>query len=140
MEEVHRPQCGTECGGLTGSRILIVEDQAEIARLLEFAVTDAGGEVVAVATTMAKALELIRFEVISIAVVTKVVRGVHADVVARELLRRGIPYIVTAGSGASRGHPELRAALTITKPFQKGYVQAVLVDIAARSAASPRMN
>jgi len=113
---------------------LIVEDQSEVAELLVFAVTGAGGEVIAVAATMDGAMALIKSEVISIAIVTKVIRGVHADVVARELVRRGIPYVVTAGSGAGRGHPELHAALTITKPFLKRYVQAVLLDIAAQSS------
>ena len=118
--------------GLAGARVLIVEDQPEVADLLVIAVVDAGGEVIAVASTMDSAMELISSEAISMAIVTKVVRGVHADVLARELVLRGIPYVVTAGTGATVGHPELHAAMTITKPFQKRYVQAVLVDIAKR--------
>jgi len=123
-----RPDGGAS---LDGARILIVEDQSEVADLLVIAVTGIGGEVIAVAATMDGAMALIRSEAISIAIVTKVVRGVHANVVARELVRGGIPYVVTAGSGAGRSHPELHAALTITKPFLKSYVQAVLLDIAA---------
>lgn len=137
MNEVGEEQREGKGASLGGARILIVEDQAEVANLLVLAVTDAGGEVIAIAATMETALALIRSEAIAIAIVTKVVRGVHADVVARELVRRGIPYVVTAGSGAGRGHPELHAALTITKPFLKRYVQEVLVDIAGRTAARP---
>ena len=135
----HRPGGGAS---LDGARILIVEDQPEVADLLVIAVTGIGGEVIAVAATMDGAMALIRSEAISIAIVTKVVRGVHADVVARELVRRGIPYVVTAGTGAARGHPELHAALTITKPFLMRYVQVVLLDIAAQiigtKSAPPR--
>jgi len=118
--------------GLAGARVLIVEDQAEVADLLVIAVVDAGGEVIAVASTMDSAMELISSEAISMAIVTKVVRGVHADVLARELVLRGIPYVVTAGTGATAGHPELHAAVTITKPFRKRYVQVVLAEITAR--------
>jgi len=132
MNEVHKEQQDGGGHTLGGTRVLIVEDQAEIARLLVIAVVDAGGEVIAVASTMNGAMALISSEVISMAIVTKVVDGVHADVVARELVLRGIPYVVTAGTGATVGHPELHAAMTITKPFQKRYVQAVLVDIAKR--------
>lgn len=131
MEDVLPGRRDSDGGSLAGARIFIVEDQPEVAHLLVVAVTDAGGEVIAVARTMDSAMEFIKTEAISVAVVTKVVQGVHADVVARELLRRRIPYVVTAGTGATRGHPELHAALTITKPFMKSYVQAVLVAIVA---------
>jgi DNA-binding NtrC family response regulator len=133
------PQDGLGAGKrLAGARILIVEDQPEVAWLLEAAVTEAGGEVIAIPDSIERAMALIGSESISVAIITMIVGGVYADEIARELLRRDIPYVVTTGIGADRSHPELHAALTITKPFQASYVQAVLADLIARRQARAR--
>ena len=127
--ETKRPHAHVEAHRLAGVRILIIEDQAEVAARLENAVVGAGGQVIAVATTVDSAMGLIASEQISAAIVTMIVGGDYADIIARELLLREIPYVVTTGIGTSRNHPDLHAALTITKPFKASYVQEVLADL-----------
>lgn len=127
-----------QSGSLIGARILIVEDERAVSALLEAAVSEAEGVVVGPATDISSALELIRSARIDAAILDLIVMGIYCDEIACELARRNIPYAVTTGIGADKSHPELRTALSITKPFRAEYVQAVLVRlIAGQSAVGP---
>jgi len=129
---VSAPQLHRRDHVLTGARILILEDQVDVADRLVAAVTDAGGDVVAVARTIDRALALIQSEAISAAIITMSVGGVHTEAAARELIRRNIPFAVTTGIGSLARNPALHGALSITKPFQNEYVQMVLADLLGR--------
>lgn len=135
MEPEHPERQYDNGHSLAGARILIVEDQPVVTALLEEAIGDAGGNVVAVATTVQSAIAVISSDTISAAVVTMIVGGVYADEIVRELLRRKIPYAVTTGIGTDLSHPELHASRTIVKPFQTAYVQKVLADMITASGS-----
>lgn len=128
-------------GALIGAHILIVEDEPAVSALLEAAVSEAGGVVVGPATDIGSGLALIETRKIDAAIIDLIVTGVYCDEVAGELLRRKIPYAITTGIGADESHPELQAAVSITKPFQAKYVQAVLVRlVAGQSTVGPMLH
>lgn len=116
-------------GELAGANVLILEDQLEVGDLLEAAVKVAGGDMVTKVTTVDEALSFIRENDVSAAIITMIAGGIYTDIVARELLRRDVPFVVTTGIGTDPRHPELHAAPTIFKPFQGSYVHAVLIDL-----------
>lgn len=119
----------TQSGPLTGKNILLVEDEPSVLALLETAVSQGGGVVVGPATDVAGALSLIRTAQIDAAILDLIVMGIYCDEIADELSRQNIPYAITTGIGANKSHPELQAALAITKPFQAEYVQVVLTQL-----------
>ena len=114
---------------LTGASILVVEDEPALVERIAAAVRDAGGIVIGPAVNVSEAMALITAESISAAIIDLIVHGVYADTIVRELAKRGIPFAVTTGIGADLTHPELRGALTITKPFQASFVQSVLEEL-----------
>lgn len=122
---------------LAGAKILILEDQFDVADLLEAAVRDAGGEVPAIAASIDDALKMIREIPFTAAIITMIADGIYTDLVARELLRRGVPFVVTTGIGTDPRHPELHAAPTIIKPFQASHVQALLAERIASAGEKP---
>ena len=126
-----RPRLTRGGKGLSGACVFILGDQADVADQLVAAVTEAGGDVIAAATTIDSGLALIRSETISAALITMSIGGVRTEAVARELLRRGIPFAVTTGIGTDNRDPALHNALSITKPFRKCHVQAVLGHLLA---------
>ncbi|MBV1690413.1 response regulator [Novosphingobium sp. G106] len=127
------------CGSLIGAKILIVEDEPAISALLEAAVSAADGTIVGPATDISGALSLLRTRKIDAAILDMIVAGIYCDEIAHELHSRNIPYAITTGIGADESHPQLQAALSITKPFQAEYVQSVLAGMLARRSAEPTL-
>jgi DNA-binding NtrC family response regulator len=103
-------------GWLTGKRILVVEDEALIAVMVEDMLLEMGGEVVGPAATIDDALALAQEETLDAAVLDVNVRGRRIDPVAEALMARGIPVLFATGYGEVRlasGAP----ATVIDKPY-----------------------
>lgn len=84
---------------LNGKRILVVEDEALIAVMVEDMLTDMGSSVVGPAATIEAALKLAGAETIDAAVLDVNVRGERIDPVADALFARGIPMLFATGYG-----------------------------------------
>ncbi len=118
---------------LKGKRILVVEDEALIAVMVEDMLADMGGDVVGPAGTIAAALELARGEALDAAVLDVNVRGERIDPVAEALMARGVPVLFATGYGEVRlasGAP----ATVIDKPYTQEKLARGLA--AAMGAAS----
>lgn len=123
---------------LRGKRVLVVEDEALIAVMVEDMLIDMGSEVVGPAATIATALELARTEELDAAVLDVNVRGERIDPVAEVLMARGIPVLFATGYGEVRlasGAP----ATVIDKPYTqdklaRGLAAAMGVAIGGRRA------
>jgi two-component SAPR family response regulator len=89
-------------GWLTGKRILVVEDEALIAVMVEDMLIEMGGEVVGPAATVDDALEMARGETLDAAVLDVNVRGRRIDPVAEALMARGVPVLFATGYGEVR--------------------------------------
>jgi DNA-binding NtrC family response regulator len=122
-------------GWLTGKRILVVEDEALIAVMVEDMLIEMGGEVVGPAGAVDDALELARTEVLDAAVLDVNVRGQRIDPVAEALMARGVPVLFATGYGEVKlasGAP----ATVIDKPYTQDKLARGLA--AAMNAGSGR--
>ncbi|MFO1131973.1 MAG: response regulator [Hyphomicrobiales bacterium] len=118
---------------LKGKRILVVEDEALIAVMVEDMLTEMGSVVVGPAATIAQALALAQSEAIDGAVLDVNVRGERIDPVADVLAARSIPILFATGYG------EVRLANgATTTVIDKPYTQEKLArGLAATMGASP---
>lgn len=122
---------------LTGIRILLVEDETLVAMLLEDMIADLGGTVIASASRVARALEIVRdgetrFD---LAVLDVNLGGEEAFPVAVALAERGVPFAFSTGYGSSGLPDTWRSRPTLQKPFTQDQVTAVL-RLALRQASA----
>ena len=116
--------------GLEGRRVLIVEDEALVAMLLETILEDIGCNPVGPVGTISEALEIVASDaVIDAALLDVNVAGHEVFPVAAALALKGVPFVFSTGYGAGglgeawRGHP------TVQKPFS----EAAICDALRRS-------
>ena len=110
-----------------GLRVLLVDDEALVAMLLEDMLTDLGCEVVATAARVEQALQLLADPALAfdLAVLDVNVAGESVQPVAEAVAARGAAIIFATGYGQS-GVPEpFQGRPTLQKPF--GFA-----DVAAR--------
>lgn len=88
-------------GLLRGLRVLIVEDEAMLASLLEDYLTDLGCEVIGPALHMKDAIQLAREAAIDGATLDVNIVGEKVYPVADILTERGIPFVFITGYGAA---------------------------------------
>lgn len=109
---------------LTGTLVLVAEDQVFIALDLALAVEDAGGEVAGPAASIKHALELIKTRPIAAAILDSNLTDGDITPVATLLIEAGIPIIIQSGVGLT---PELAARYPHLVVRIKPYIAADLV-------------
>ena len=122
---------------LGGKRILVAEDEAIVAMLVEDELLEAGAEVVGPAGSVNEALQLIgaaaRKGGLSAAVLDIDLAGATVEPVADRLAGLGVPFLFATGYGAGRvagGSPD---AAVLYKPFgQRALIDAVEALASAR--------
>jgi DNA-binding NtrC family response regulator len=102
--------------GLSGKRILVIEDEAIIAEMVEEMLTQLETIVVGPAGTLAKGIELARNEAIDAAVLDVNIRSERVDPIAETLIKRHIPFVFATGYGDAFGAGNGRAPV-LEKPF-----------------------
>jgi DNA-binding response OmpR family regulator len=115
-------------------RILIVEDEALVAMLVEDALVDAGFAVLGPARSVAQALEMLTAETPDAAVLDLNLGGENSLSVADALAARGIPFLVATGYGAAGLPAHLRHIPVLPKPYDPADL-TVAVD---RLCSAPR--
>ena len=120
---------------LAGVRILLVEDETLVAMLLEDMIADLGGTVIASASRVARALDVVndRGTSLDLAVLDVNLGGEEAFPVAKALVERGVPFAFSTGYGNSGLPDPWRSRPTLQKPFTQDQVAAVLSLALARS-------
>jgi len=105
---------------LAGLRILVVEDEAIIAMLLEDMLADFGCEVVGVVPTIETALAAVRDQPVDGALLDMNIHGESTVRVAEELAGRAIPFLLVTGYGdRDNDPPVIKAAPRLKKPFRQ---------------------
>lgn len=103
---------------LKGLRLLLVEDEAMVAMMLEDMLGDLGCEVVGPAGSVALALELARADQgIAGAILDVNVAGEPIYPVAETLKARGVPFVFITGYGSADIDGRFADAPTVQKPF-----------------------
>ncbi len=119
---------------LQGVRVLLVEDEALVAMLMEDMLTDHGCSIVATAPRLDEALAhaedlALQFDV---AVLDLNLAGESTFAVASALENRNIPFAFATGYGAGGLPPEWRGRPTLQKPFTAGDVVSALTKALGR--------
>lgn len=108
---------------LAGCRVLVVEDEALIALMIEDVLIDAGCEIVGTTGKLETALALARNARPDIAVLDISIRGGKVYPVADHLLTLGIPFVLASGYGEWTLPENLRNRPRLQKPFTKVELQ-----------------
>lgn len=115
-------------------KIMVVEDEALVAMLVEDALLDAGFEVLGPAATVEEAMALLAQERPDAVVLDLNLAGETSTPVADELAARGIPYVIATGYGASglpSGHQD---AMVLAKPYDPAELTLMLGRICRQAA------
>lgn len=115
-----------------GKRILIVEDEALVAMLIEDIVLDLGHEVAAIAGRLADGLEKARSLDLNCAVLDLNLNGERTYPIATTLRERGIPFLFVTGYGASGLEAGWENEIVLQKPFQPHELARGLASALAR--------
>lgn len=111
---------------LAGVRVLVVEDEAMIAMMMEAFLQDLGCEVVAIASRLDDAEEKARTMRIDVATLDVNLAGRLSYPVAERLRLRGIPFLFATGYGTV-GLPEAFTDVPVlSKPFSAGQLAGAL--------------
>lgn len=119
---------------VTGCRILVVEDEAVIAVLIEEALRDMGCVVVGPAGRLDAALKLAATAALDGAVLDVTVRGGQVFPVAETLAARGIPFVLASGYGSWALPPQFRDQPRLTKPFTTAELEVRVRALCGRGA------
>jgi DNA-binding response OmpR family regulator len=115
-------------------RILVVEDEALVAMLVEDALLEAGFAVVGPAATVREALALLDEGKPQAVVLDLNLAGETSTPVADELAARGVPYVIATGYGAAGLPPGHHDAPVLAKPYDPGDLVAVLRRLVRQAA------
>jgi CheY-like chemotaxis protein len=121
---------------LEGCRILVVEDEALIAMMVEDTLMDAGAVVLGPASTLESAIAAVETgEAPDIAAVDLNLRGKSAEPLVDLLHAKGIPFVLLTGYGESGIPSQHRNRPMVAKPFEPSNLVAVLARTATPSHA-----
>jgi CheY-like chemotaxis protein len=116
---------------LTGTRVLLIEDEAMIAMMLEDFLEQLGCVVVATASRLEDALVQAGGPGMDVAMLDINLAGELSYPVADLLRARGVPFVFVTGYGTA-GLPErLRDAPVLGKPFVIGQLSGILMRAVA---------
>lgn len=114
---------------LAGRRILIVEDEALVAMLIEDIVEELGGAVAGPAAKVAQALAVLEAGEVDAALLDVNLGGEWSYPVAEALAARGIPYVFITGYGQNGLSPEYRDHPVLQKPFTRASLECALEEV-----------
>jgi DNA-binding response OmpR family regulator len=115
--------------GLSGCRVLIVEDRYLVADDLSRMLTRNGAEIVAVAGDVGRASELAATGELDLSVLDVDLRGQDVFVVAAILEGRGIPFLFVTGFPRAHLPEKYQAFPIVAKPFSEAEVLAGIAGL-----------
>lgn len=112
-------------------RILVIEDEAMVAMLIEDMLEDMGHDVGAVASRMQDALDIAQTGTFDLAILDVNLDGQPSYPIADILKGRGVPFVFATGYGAKGLKPEYTGTPTLAKPFGRADLQMLLSQVQA---------
>ena len=107
-------------------RVLIIEDEALIAMLIEDMLIDLGHEIAGIASRMADAIREAENGSFDFAILDVNLDGTPSYPVADILKARGIPFVFATGYGPKGLDPSHAGTATLQKPFLHADLEAAL--------------
>ena len=117
-----------------GRRVLIVEDEAVIAGLIETILGEAGYSIVGPVATLERALATIERERLDAALLDVRINGHDAFAVADVLMARRIPFIFVSGFTRKHMPPGYRHCAYIAKTFTPDAILGRLDEVVGRKS------
>lgn len=99
-------------------RVLVIEDEALVAMLIEDMLADLGHRVVATAGRLDQGLAAAERDGFDIALLDVNLAGQSSYPIAEKLRARQLPIVFATGYGSAGLLPEWRSTPTVQKPFQ----------------------
>jgi CheY-like chemotaxis protein len=112
---------------LAGLKVLVVEDEASIALLIEDMLEELGCEIARSVAHLSDACRFALLAAVDFAVLDLNLHGKPAFPVAGILHDRRIPFVFSTGYGASGVPQEFRAYPVLTKPFTLDLLRNAIV-------------
>jgi CheY-like chemotaxis protein len=119
-----------QSASLTGLRLLVVEDEAMVAMMIEDLLEAFGCVVVDVAGTLARGLVIARDEQLRLdgAILDINLGGEKVYPIAACLRARNVPFVFSSGYGLSGVEAAFADVPTLAKPYQPEDLENILVD------------
>jgi CheY-like chemotaxis protein len=117
-------------------RVLVIEDEALVAMLIEDMILDSGDEMVGSASRLSDALVLARETQADVALLDINLGGVLAYPVADVLHQRGVPIVFTTGYGSAGVSERFRDCPILDKPFDQPSLEKAIHTILSSNACS----
>jgi CheY-like chemotaxis protein len=112
---------------LDGTTVIVVEDEAVVAMLIEEMLEELSCKVVGVAHDVLSAVELVKSTPADVAVLDANLAGERADPVAQALNDAKTPFVVASGYGESGITQAWRGSSVLPKPFRLSELQQALM-------------
>src|SRR5215831_14237462 len=128
------PRLGKRRVSHAGRRVLIVEDEAMIAGLIEVILREVEWSVVGPVATLERALATIERERLDAALLDVRINGHDAFAAADVLMRRRIPFIFVSGFTRRQMPPAYQHCAYIAKPFTPDAILALLEEVVGRKS------
>lgn len=123
-------EVGSDSSPLSGSRILVVDDEPMVALAIRDIVVELGGCVPAIAHRMEQALDVLEKNEIDCAILDVNLAGTLSYKIAIALRRKNIPFLYcTAHADAASVFPRMATAPRLRKPVLKSELQEGLVRV-----------
>ena len=112
---------------LRGRGVLLVEDEAMVAMLLEDLLQELGCHVVEIASRVETAITSIRARIFDVAILDVNLKGETSYPVADVLELRKVPFLFATGYGTEAIPDEYRKRTILQKPFRKQELKEALL-------------
>jgi CheY-like chemotaxis protein len=116
---------------LAGRRVLVLEDEAMVAWLLQDMLAEFGCVTVGPAVRVGEALAMIDAQAIDAAVLDVNLAGQMSYPVADQLVARGVPFVFATGYSRNRLLADYRGFPILRKPYQPAEMREALVSLFA---------
>ena len=118
-------------------RVLVIEDEALVAMLIEDMIHDSGDEMVGSACRLSDALVLAQETQADVALLDINLGGALAYPVADVLRERGVPIVFTSGYGSAGLIERFQDCPILDKPFDQHSLEQAIGMVMRSRAASP---
>lgn len=116
---------------MVGLRLLVVEDEALVAMMLEEMLADLGCIVVTMAASVSRGLALVGDAALDLdaAVLDVNLGGEKVYPVAEKLTAKGVPFIFSTGYGSTGIAPGFERVPTLAKPYDAQMLEITLLSM-----------
>lgn len=122
---------------VVGRRALLVEDDPQVAMVVDEVLSDLGLEVLVNQTFENAQEELDAGDMIDVAVLDMYLRGESAMPIARKLQRMNVPFLVLTGGDPAPISRELPSVIVMSKPFEVAELERRVLHLLSASAVEP---